>query len=326
MNEVVLEKKSNEFTILNLTDIQLSNEDWEDGTANKKILEHTVRELIKRTAPDLITITGDLSWAGRDYAYDMLANFLDSFQIPWAPIWGNHDNQRSEEYIKGVAERYKLHPFCIYQDGPKEFGNGNYIIKVNLNDNIACTLIMLDTHNKEKFINENGETVDVWGKLRPCQIEWVESLCEELKKDGCNNAVIFEHIPINGYRAASKAAYKPEIDLKGMSVKDSLENDCWNIGYEDSIGVQHEGISSYPTDEGVFDMLKRVGIVSHVISGHDHINNFIIGYEGIKFVYALKTGAGCYWEPMLNGGTVIKISKNGVSDVYHEYVDPNEAI
>ena len=39
-------------------------------------------------------------------------------------------------------------------------------------------------------------------------------------------------------------------------------------------------------------------------------------------VYALKTGAGCYWEPELNGGTVVKIGKDGVKDIYHEYVDP----
>lgn len=326
MNEVLLEKKSKEFTVLNLTDIQLVNDDWEDGTTNLKIFEYTVRELIKQTRPDLITVTGDLSLAGRDYAYNMLADFLDSFQIPWAPIWGNHDNQISEEYIKGVAERYKLHPFCIYKDGPSEFGNGNYTIKVKLNHNIACTLIMVDTHNKEKFTNEDGETVDVWGKLRPCQIQWIEALCEELKKDGCSNAVLFEHIPIYGYKLASKAAYKAELDLKGISAKDLLGNECWNEGYEDSIGVQHESVSSYPADEGALDMLKRVGIVSHVISGHDHINNFIIKYEGITMVYALKTGAGCYWEPTLSGGTVIKISPNGVTEVYHEYVDPNEAM
>jgi hypothetical protein len=53
------------------------------------------------------------------------------------------------------------------------------------------------------------------------------------------------------------------------------------------------------------------------------VNNWIIPYRGIRLIYALKTGAGCYWEPALNGGTVLKIDGNGVADVYHEYVDPS---
>ena len=325
MNEVILKKKANEFTVLNLTDPQLGNDEWTEGAEKRNILEYTVSQLIERVCPDLITVTGDLSWAGHDHAYDMLADFLDGFHIPWAPIWGNHDNQKGEEYVKGVAERYKRHRFCIYRDGPAELGNGNYTVKIDLNGQIACVLIMVDTHDREGFTNENGETVKAWGKLRPCQIQWLEGLCEELKKEGCRNAVLFEHIPIYGYNLASKAAYRSEADLKEMRIEDTLGGDCWNTGYEDSIGVQHEHISSYPADEGALDMLKRVGIVSHVISGHDHINNFMISYEGIRMVFALKTGAGCYWEPLLNGGTVIKISQNGVSEVYHEYVDPNEA-
>jgi len=54
--------------------------------------------------------------------------------------------------------------------------------------------------------------------------------------------------------------------------------------------------------------------------GHDHNNNWIIRHRGIRFVFSLKTGPGCYWEPELNGGTVIKITSNGIGDIYHEYV------
>ena len=36
--------------------------------------------------------------------------------------------------------------------------------------------------------------------------------------------------------------------------------------------------------------------------------------------FKLKTGSGCYWDSALNGGTVLKVNKNGVYEVYHEYV------
>ena len=323
MKNFRFEKKSDtDFTVLNLTDPQLGNGEWAEDAPNRKILEHTVKELMEGTHPDLVTVSGDLAWAGHDHAYDMLANLLDSYGVPWAPVWGNHDNQKGEEYIKSVAERYQKHPFCVYDDGPAEFGNGNYVIRITENERTVCALIMLDTHDRAPFVNQAGEAENAWGKLRPCQIEWVEAICQELKNEGCTDAALIQHIPIHGYRAASDAAYKEGIDHKALSVKQSEGDECWNEGYEDSVGVQHEGVASYPADEGAFAALKRTGIVSHVIAGHDHINNFIIRHEGIRMVYALKTGAGCYWDPALNGGTVLKIGKNGISDVHHVYVTP----
>ena len=324
MNKTTFEKQSDkEFTVLNLTDPQLGNNDWEEGSQSRKLLEYTVSELVKRTKPDLITVTGDLACAGEDYAYDMLANFLDSFRIPWSPVWGNHDNQWGDEQIRSVIARYKEHPFFVYEDGPSELGNGNYVIKITEKEKPVCALIMLDTHDRAPYTNENGEEALAWGKLQPNQIEWAEERINELKREGCLDAVVFQHIPIYGYRLASKAAFKEGIDQAAMTVAASMGTECWNSGYEESIGVQHEEICSYPADEGALSMLKRTGLVSHIVAGHDHTNNWMIKYEGIKMIYSLKAGAGCYWEPESNGGTVLKIGDNGVSRVYHEYVDPN---
>ena len=44
----------------------------------------------------------------------------------------------------------------------------------------------------------------------------------ELKKEGCTDAVIVQHIPIHGYRLASKAAYKEGIDHKALTVAESI--------------------------------------------------------------------------------------------------------
>lgn len=322
MNRMSFEKSAEkDFTVLNLTDTQLSNGEWADDHKNRQILTDTIRELINRTAPDLITVSGDLAWAGHDHAYDMLAEFLDGFGIPWAPVWGNHDNQNGEEYIKSVAQRYKTHPLCVYEDGPSEMGNGNYVIRITEEGRTVCAFIMLDSHDRAPFVNESGETENAWGKLRPIQIRWIEEVCAQLKAEGCGDAALIQHIPIHGFRLASKAAYKEGIDHKSLTAADAESDVCWNAGYEDSIGVQHEGVASYPADEGALDALKRAGIVKHVLAGHDHINNWIIRYDGIKMIYALKTGPGCYWDPALNGGTVLKIGSNGVYDVYHEYVD-----
>lgn len=95
----------------------------------------------------------------------------------------------------------------------------------------------------------------------------------------------------------------------------------WNPGYETSVGVQHENICSYAEDDGVFSVLQALGSTKHMIAGHDHVNNWIIDYKGIKLIYGLKSGCGCYWDPVLNGGTVLTIGQNGVKEVRQEYVD-----
>jgi 3',5'-cyclic AMP phosphodiesterase CpdA len=57
-----------------------------------------IRSLVAQTNPDLIFITGDLVYGRYDNdgsALRWLASLLDSFAIPWAPVFGNHDNEAS---------------------------------------------------------------------------------------------------------------------------------------------------------------------------------------------------------------------------------------
>lgn len=147
----VLEKScGKDFTVLNLTDPQLTDEEWQSG-GNCRYLIHTVQELVHRVRPDLITVSGDLAWASEDAAYDHLANFLDSFGIPWAPVWGNHDNQNGDEYIDSVADRYLTHPLCLYEKGPRSLGNGNYVIAIKEDIQTVSAIIMMDSHNKVPY-------------------------------------------------------------------------------------------------------------------------------------------------------------------------------
>ena len=102
-------EQERDFVILNLTDPQLHDREWESGQIERDILMRTVTELVERVKPDLITISGDISWAGDNKAYDAFADLMDSFQLPWAPVWGNHDNQGGPEFVESVARRYMAH-------------------------------------------------------------------------------------------------------------------------------------------------------------------------------------------------------------------------
>lgn len=319
--KTLVKKIGQDFKILNLTDTQLSDEEWADGHRNRQILEYTVTELVKRVQPDLITISGDLAWANHDHAYEMIANFLDSFDIPWAPVWGNHDNQGGPEAVDRIASKYLTYKNCLYEKGDPAFGNGNYILVIEENGVPVEAVLMIDSHDRTPYIDENGEEQSGWARLSDPQMAWIAEELAALKAKGCGDATLIMHIPIYAYREATKAAYKPGIAPRSITLQMADGSEVWNEGYENSTGVQYEGIGSYVRDEGALEIFKRSGIARRMLCGHDHVNNWKIHYNGMDLMYALNTGAGCYWVPFMNGGTVLKVNETGVYAVEDVFID-----
>jgi len=315
-------KKPNEdFTVLNITDVQLGIEEWDND--NGKIAMGTILELADRVKPDLITSTGDFGWA-HFATYERFGEFMEKIGLPWAVVWGNHDNMNGEENVDDLANRFMKYPHCIFEKGDKALGSGNYVILIEENNKPVEGMIMMDTHNVFPFTYENGETKDAWGKLLPNQIEWYKEQVENLQKIGCKESSAFMHIPPYVYRDAWTAAYDGKKDPMEI---DAHETDCWNKGYENSFGVKHEDICCYPADEGFFDAVKQYNNhTKYVVVGHDHKNSFAIQYNGTWLIFSLKTGPGCYWESALNGGTVFKVSSEGIREFYHVYVDGEKFI
>ena len=313
-------EQERDFVILNLTDPQLHDREWESGQIKRDVLMRTVTELVERVKPDLITISGDISWAGENKAYDAFADLMDSFQLPWAPVWGNHDNQGGPEFVESVARRYMAHKYCVYEKGDPAMGNGNYVICIVENGRPIEGVILMDSH--DTHIDEDGN--NTFAKLSTEQIDWYRRQVQELKSHGCEDTLLILHIPIYAYRQASASAYSREIDLKDPTYEMFQRKDCWNHGYEDIIGVQLENVASCTHEDGVLDEVIKLGSTKNIIAGHDHINNWMINYKGVRLIYGLKTGAGSYWHPRLNGGTVFRVTANGIAEVYHEYVDAHE--
>ncbi|MGN1346799.1 MAG: metallophosphoesterase [Eubacteriales bacterium] len=315
-----------DFLILNLTDPQLDNDEWDEHHKNYKILTTTIRSLIEKNRPDLITVSGDLAWAGCTTAYRMFADFLDSFKIPWAPVWGNHDNQGGPASVDAVADMYLAHEYCVYEKGDPALGNGNYVIAIEENGRVVEGVLMMDSHDQMPFVSADGNSSREWAKLIPEQLDWYREQVGMLQKLGCSDTTMVMHIPIYAYREAFDAAFRGDLDSGKISVEESYGTDCWNDGYQDSFGVKYEGICSYPADEGAFDVMLELGSTKHIVCGHDHVNNYVIRYRGVTFIYGLKAGAGCYWNPSLNGGTYLRVTQNGVTDVWHEYVDVSDLL
>ena len=51
-----------------------------------------IEKLVSSEKPDLIVITGDIVVSGSSKKdVDKLFKFMEQLQIPWAPVFGNHD-------------------------------------------------------------------------------------------------------------------------------------------------------------------------------------------------------------------------------------------
>ena len=81
-----------DFVILNITDVHLADigERVKQGNETLKTLDALIRDV----NPDLITVTGDIVCEDATYhSIRRFTDFMESFDLPWAPIFGNHDDE-----------------------------------------------------------------------------------------------------------------------------------------------------------------------------------------------------------------------------------------
>ena len=295
-----------DFVILNLTDTQLTGD--EAICKSGRLLKNTIKELIEKTKPDLITLTGDNAWG--DFAYIQIVNVLESYRIPWTPAFGNHDSSDSVAEWQSLLFTDSRH--CLYRVGPRDMGYGNYAVNITENGKVVRSLIFMDTHSNATFTLSDGSKVSGYDHLWDNQIEWYKWAVNGVQKYGADGKVpstVFFHIPVVEYKDAYEAAW-------------DKTTSTYNEGY-DAFGVNLEGVCCAPVNNGFFGVAKALGSTTDIICGHDHINSFSAVYQGIRLTYSLKTGCGCYWDESLNGGTQFTIDSAGKSTVKHIYVEPS---
>lgn len=269
--------KDRDYTILNLSDPQLTEANWglveaePEVISKHKIFVHTVDTLVERVKPDLITITGDLAYPKDMRSYDMYAEYFSKFKIPWTVIWGNHDNQVDLEPIDEMVKRLSKSEYFFFEAGPRELGSGNFVIAIQEENKIVEGIVMMDTHDAlfylphedteqtiadkdiadlmpthraqieafEKRGYTEAQTQWMNPRLSKKQVEWFSQQIEMLKNLGCNDTSLFIHVPIFAYYTAFNKAFKAGLNPRDITVEESYTGSCWNEGYKDSFGVKH---------------------------------------------------------------------------------------
>lgn len=321
---VILQKEpGKDFKILNLADVQYS--DTLD-IGKRAYTEETIRKLIEQTQPDLITMTGDQTWtAMQKQSAKHLVAFMDSFKIPWAPVFGNHDGEGNADK-NWLADQYMASEYCLFKKGPNNIGGvGNYIINIMEGDKIIQSLIMMDSGQGRSYPEDPDQTNPIYmyadeldggeyvlnadGTRKQAQVGTDYEFISETQVDWYKWAINGATAANGGETPESIAFFHialPEYYYAYLQWKES--------GYDASMGFgeKREQVCCPKVNTGLFAVMQELGSTKNVVVGHDHINTYSVLYEGIRLTYGLKTGDRCYRDEDLNGGTLLTISQDGV--------------
>ena len=297
---IVMKEAGEDFVIMNITDLHMS--DYRQDALLAIRAFDSIRLMVKKHQPDMITLSGDIFWEDSTiYSVHRLTEFMDSLEIPWAPVFGNHDYEGNCD-MNYLADIMMSGEYCLMQKGDPSMGVGNYIVNIceetNGQKEVAHSVILMDTHNSKPYENQVE-----WYK-------WATKGVNALMGEDVNSTIVM-HIAFDAYQYAYETAW-------------DAQNNCWKEGFQ-AFGEKREeecferDEEGNPVDSGIFAAIKEVGTTKNTICGHDHINTYSINYEGVQWTYSLRLGLGAYFDVDCQGVTLLTLHEEGTSSVEHDY-------
>lgn len=266
-----------------------------------------ITETINATNPDFIILTGDNIYGEFDdngTVWTSFINFMDSFEIPWSPIFGNHDIE-SKMGVDWQCEQLAKMEYCLFEQ--KELtGNSNYSVGIAQGGKLTRVFYMMDTNGAGNASAEslaNGHTVTSVG-FKQDQIDWYTKQIEILKEVSPDTKISFAyHIQQHSF-AEAYAKYGFEVGEKAQDINiDRLEEKAeGDFGY---IGRDLKG--EWDASNQVFNSFKRLGVDS-IFVGHEHCNSASVVYEGIRFQFGQKSSEYDRFNCLEETGTVRAVS------------------
>lgn len=285
-------KERDDFKILMLTDTQL----WTKLSDNKRCYEQ-MNALVEKTQPDLITLPGDvLSAFASRFSISNFIKTMDSYGIPWAPVFGNHDSEIPTNSRNWQGDRYMKSEYCLFEKGPSNLGGcGNYTINITENGEPVYTVFMLD--NGE--YGGDGREVP----LTENQIAWYEWSVKGIENAAGRlvPSMTFSHFAQPEFAAAYEAVCLSNAD--GFSPVDG-EYGFGGFSYSPCAPAESSGF---------VDKCRELGSTKYFFCGHDHENNASVTYDGMTYTFGLKTGPSpAPWNGAREtGGTLITLTGAG---------------
>ena len=309
-----------DFKILHLTDIHLGGSLF---SARQDIKALTAcYTLIKNTRPDLVIVTGDLSFPlgimsmsfNNSAPVYQFAAFMRNLGIPWAFTYGNHDTESLASMDKAALNdvflslSYKTSGTLLYPYvQPEVTGRNNQLIELRNADGSMNTALFLIDSNAY-----TGEGINVYDYIHDDQVDWYAGEMERLNTEAGSTvpSMIFFHIPLQQYRTAYEL-YEAGSDKV-----------TYFFGENGEKMINKVCCSDFPST--LFDRARELGCEA-MFCGHDHYNNMSLEYEGVRLTYGMSIDylamPGIENDTEQRGGELITIHTDGSWDLLQISLD-----
>lgn len=280
-------KTNKQFKILQLTDIHIGGGFLSFKKDRYAFL--TIVKMIIAEKPDLVIITGDISFpvflqAGTFsnlHQHKLLSKLLNLLGVYWTFVFGNHDAEIYSPYSRyNIIKWYEKQNFkyCLIKDNPMDniSGYANQCIKIkNENNEVIKNLILLDSHNYAKK-NSLGLKPE-YDYIKEDQVNWsVNKVVSNAAK-----TFVFIHIPLVEYRDAySLYKLNNNKNVKYISGKINKNENKYNKYKQKTWGINASSDRSE-----LFNKLHNINKLEAVYCGHDHKNDLSIMYKGVLLSY-----------------------------------------
>ena len=263
-----------------------------------------IRSLVAQTNPDLIFMPGDIVYGRFDdngTALRRFVDFMESLCIPWAPVFGNHDNE-SKIGVAAQCAMFENAEYCLFKRGNVS-GNGNYTVGISVGGELIRALHMLDSNGCRH--SEDESVVKVKG-IKDDQFELVERTTASIRK-ACGKSVpafLSFHIPHSIFVEAEQAKgyVTPERYYYIIGVDVEAKDGDFGFKLDSADGID--------TNVDMLEFTKKNDI-DGIFIGHHHNTSTVINYKHLKLVYGLKTGQYDSYIPGNIGGTLITLKNDG---------------
>jgi len=294
------------FRVLIIADTHM---DTNSSATLRQNLADRIKVMVDREDPNLVIFTGDNTINSTRNSIkaniSMLVSYIEEKKIPWCHVYGNHDFENALATNK-QQEYYEEYEYCISKAGPEDIsGVGNYVNGIyNKDGTLGAVIYCLDSGT---YDNVRGG----YDYIKQDQIDWYKATSETLQEYNGGKAVpalMAFHIPL----IENNRAY-------------NYRNNKTHV-YEYS-GNKNEDICASKTDTNLFETALERGDVKAIVTGHDHKNDYMYNYKGIKLCSSPNLSEMTYYDKSVWGSRVFDMNLSTIDNMptyvsyFYEKVD-----
>ena len=346
-----------ELKVMVLTDLHIGGGCWSHNKDMKTIYE--VITMLQNAKPDFVILNGDNIFAVPGPVYNgggtlnnkMVAKTVLSLfeheQVYFTTVFGNHDTEVFDYYNRqAMANLYmdEQYKYCFFNQDFTDSDAAmpsitNQIIPIkSSNGEIRKLLLLLDSN---AYVDKSIKAVLDWNydTIHDAQVEWAEAAIKDISAQaGLSggkyiDTYAFFHIPVGEY----EMAYRELVNNNLKATTDTkYVSGVWDEKVDQELGgrIWFGGCSSNQDNpagaDKLFETLGPDGLncLKGCFCGHDHVNNAVVEYKGVKLTYCNSidnlaytdvdksgTQRGCTMLVLRRDGTDTMLQRNAYKDL-----------